>query len=114
MDLIFDNLSHKREKLISVRDIRSSSFSRSMSPVPQNKPEDQGSVNKEQRTFLHLISDRITKKMFMAKQKQRFLQKAVMNKKGKVIYEGEHVDNLVSLDRKIELFQDVLRHIREK
>ena len=52
--------------------------------------------------------------MFLAKQKQRFLQKAVTNKKGKVIYEGEHVDNLVSLDRKIELFNDILRHIREK
>ena len=30
-----------------------------------------------------------------------------------MIYEGENVDNLLSLERKIELFQEVLRHIRE-
>jgi len=64
--------------------------------------------------FLQLISQRLTKKMFLAKQKLRFLQKMIQNKKGRVIYEGEHADNLVSLDRKIELFQEVLRHIREK
>ena len=31
-----------------------------------------------------------------------------------MIYEGTTADNLISLNRKIELFQEILRHIREK
>jgi len=112
MDMIFENLKNSKEIAPSTKGFQSTGFSRMTSPPHDSERQD--SPQKEQRAFLQLISDRITKKMFLAKQKLRFLHKMVSNKKGKVIYEGATADNLVSLNRKIELFQEMLRHIRER
>lgn len=112
--MVFSKLRNSQNRAASVREQGSPCFSRSVSPMPSLGPIQNASPPRDQSKFLQLIADRITKKLFLTKQKQKFLRDMVINKKGKVIYEGPKVDNLVSLDRKIELFQEILRHIREK
>ena len=112
MNMIFENIN-KTKKSMRDSSSRASGAIRGISPVTQLEDEN-SEIDKQEKEFLHLISDRITKKMFLTKQKLRFLREKVVKKKGKVIYEGTEADNLISLDRKIELYQEVLRHIREK
>lgn len=52
--------------------------------------------------------------MFLEKQKFKFLKEMIKKKKGKVIYEDNKIDNLATLETKIDLYQEILRHIREK
>lgn len=113
MEIIFENLKNNKNKSVSIHPNRSTLFSKRESESPDKSPSKQ-SPARDERTFFNLITERVTKKVFLAKQKLKFLQKMVMNKKGKVIFEGTTVDNTISLKRKIELFDEILRHIREK
>lgn len=124
MNIIFDNLRKNKNKLSQSVARRSNMNSRQSSPSPSvTKPGSVSfrgnhfkfydSLDHDTKMFLQIVSQRLTKKLFLAKQKLRFLKEMIMSHRGKVIYEGDSVDNIISLDRKIELYQEVLRHIRE-
>lgn len=111
MNTMFESINKSRFNPES--STRSSGFNIGLTHQTEYENSD-AITHKQEREFLYLITERLTKKMFLTKQKLKFLREVVLKKKGKVIYEGTEVDNLLSLDRKIELYQEILRHIREK
>jgi hypothetical protein len=113
MEIIFESLKMGKNKNGNMNQTKNNLFEKCKSVSIDKSPTKKSPVE-DKRNFFNLITERVTKKVFLAKQKLKFLMKMVMTKKGKVIYEGENVDNITSLKRKIELFDEILRHVREK
>lgn len=75
MNLLFDNINKNRHRS-SVTN--STKLSRAGSPSPSNPEQSDNAYSA--KMFLQLISARLTKKVFLAKQKFKFLKSMVQNK----------------------------------
>ena len=77
METMFENINKK--KITHEDHSRSTGFSQGISNHSQNEGNE-AKIHKQEREFLHLITERLTKKMFLAKQKQKFLKEIIMKK----------------------------------